>query len=501
VRLSAMGGAATVTAPTPAGVTEDTFHSPNLASTSTVVNGHADNIVEYLMAPDVGSVVVAEAGTVKNGVLESNEPIKITWALTWPAVNHYRIGSQTMTIDGRTISSINGPYSGLYYSCPIGTIGAGAHAYTIQSTDTRGVSTSKTGTFYVTAVGPLTLGSVVVAEAGPTKNGVLDVKDNLKITWAASSSAGNIAACTMTVDGRAITPTYGPYSGLYYSCPIGTWAAGNHSYAIHATDSMGNTADSTGMFSVVAPPLGISSVVVAEAGTVKNGILESNEPIKITWAASAAIAIVSQTMTVDGRATSPINGPYSGLYYSCPIGTWAGGSHTYVIRATDTRGTVYQSSNTFTVAAALTVDASAAPPTSAALLSDAQLAPIAAEAARRLEAQLGSQVETAMAGVQIKVANLSPGVLGETLGKTIWIDENAAGYGWFVDPTPGDDVEFAETPGVDTLAALPGTAAADRADLLTTVMHEMGHLLGYQHAADDLMQAVLPLGARRDFVG
>ena len=82
-----------------------------------VVNGHADNIVEYLVAPDVGSVVVAEAGTVKNGILESNEPLKITWA----ASSHYGIASQTMTVDGRTIAPINGPYSGLYYSCPIGT--------------------------------------------------------------------------------------------------------------------------------------------------------------------------------------------------------------------------------------------------------------------------------------------------------------------------------------------------------------------------------------------
>jgi hypothetical protein len=88
-------------------------------------------------------------------------------------------------------------------------------------------------------------------------------------------------------------------------------------------------------------------------------------------------------------------------------------------------------------------------------------------------------------------------MLGETLGKTIWIDDDAAGYGWFVDPTPGDDVEYGDVLGPHTLAARRDTAADQRVDLLTTVMHEMGHLLGYQHAADDLMQAVLPLGVRR----
>jgi hypothetical protein len=42
------------------------------------------------------------------------------------------------------------------------------------------------------------------------------------------------------------------------------------------------------------------------------------------------------------------------------------------------------------------------------------------------------------------------------------------------------------------------TAAAQRADLLTTVMHEMGRVLGNSDTtADDLMNAVLPLGTRR----
>jgi hypothetical protein len=41
-------------------------------------------------------------------------------------------------------------------------------------------------------------------------------------------------------------------------------------------------------------------------------------------------------------------------------------------------------------------------------------------------------------------------------------------------------------------------AADQRADLLTAVMHEMGHLLGYGDTpADDLMGAILPLGVRR----
>ena len=47
------------------------------------------------------------------------------------------------------------------------------------------------------------------------------------------------------------------------------------------------------------------------------------------------------------------------------------------------------------------------------------------------------------------------------------------------------------------LAARPQSAADRRADLLTTVMHELGHELGYaDDDAGDLMNATLPLGVR-----
>jgi hypothetical protein len=131
-------------------------------------------------------------------------------------------------------------------------------------------------------------------------------------------------------------------------------------------------------------------------------------------------------------------------------------------------------------------------------LSDQQLTPLVTEAERRWALADGTQVLATMAGVKVGVADLPAGVLGETVGKTILIDRDAAGYGWFVDPTPRTDVEFADVLGAYTLGARDGSPAANRADLLTTVMHELGHVLGYEHSASpDLMYPTLPLGERR----
>ncbi len=59
---------------------------------------------------------------------------------------------------------------------------------------------------------------------------------------------------------------------------------------------------------------------------------------------------------------------------------------------------------------------------------------------------------------------------------TISIDNDANGVGWFLDTTPQDNSEFT---GVDNyLQATPNSAASGKYDLLTTILHEMGHTLG-----------------------
>jgi len=72
----------------------------------------------------------------------------------------------------------------------------------------------------------------------------------------------------------------------------------------------------------------------------------------------------------------------------------------------------------------------------------------------------------------VRIEDLGGNLLGETDGLVVTLDDDAGGYGW---SDALDDVD------------------SDQIDLLSSLTHELGHVLGYDH---DVMDEMLGVGER-----
>ncbi|WP_291853752.1 Ig-like domain-containing protein [Accumulibacter sp.] len=128
---------------------------------------------------------------------------------------------------------------------------------------------------------------------------------------------------------------------------------------------------------------------------------------------------------------------------------------------------------------------------------------VAPDTLSTLGSSVVSPVLTRANGTASHFAELSGSALGQTTGTgpdtRITLSPDAAGHGWFVDPTPWLDEEFLPTSNPNEWIARPGSAAESRIDLLTVLLHEYAHTLGIEHSADPhhLMAATLQPGVRR----
>jgi hypothetical protein len=125
---------------------------------------------------------------------------------------------------------------------------------------------------------------------------------------------------------------------------------------------------------------------------------------------------------------------------------------------------------------------------------------IAAAGNRWAQLSLTQEQVDRLASLKFAIGDLDGGAIGAETPGLIVLDADAGGRGWFVDGTPMDDAEFASNGTATHLYGLAGDAAT-QVDLLTVVMHEMGHALGLSDLygaqdMNDIMYGYLNAGER-----
>ncbi|PYR76291.1 MAG: hypothetical protein DMF86_12800 [Acidobacteria bacterium] len=247
----------------------------------------------------------------------------------------------------------------------------------------------------------------------------------------------------------------------------------------------------------IVPPASFQraiSVSVGNSGgaSVSACVEVANNNISGTWQAGNFVRItnLNNALVMNVQGLTPATGATA-----AQVNAFIQGTNTFGLGSTgaDVNSTLGPGINGGTCSPLLAADGEAPAGTPVSTLQPGDAAAMLRMARARWIASDPS-LAPRLGRIALSIADLPGAMLGRAEGASITIDPTAAGWGWFVDPTPTDDSKFA--------GAAPPRGAAGRIDLLTALVHEIGHVLGRpdldaaDHAAD-VMAATLARGVRR----
>lgn len=248
--------------------------------------------------------------------------------------------------------------------------------------------------------------------------------------------------------------------------------------------------------------LGNAGVATAPINLFRNGS-GGGTLLNATEAQVDAVLVAANFATLDltGNTIAPLN-LKDGLPTAPPLLAATGG----IARAAGPASAPDQTDAT-PGATALTITpgatALAPAPTAPPELSQSALDAAVAAALARWEASgLTAGQVAALRQLRFETAELSHFRLGEAAGNRIRLSRNAGGNGWYVDASAASDNQFGQVESPTLRYTEPAGRPAGRMDLLTAVLHEMGHALGLDdsYAMGDrasLMYGQLTMGERR----
>jgi hypothetical protein len=90
---------------------------------------------------------------------------------------------------------------------------------------------------------------------------------------------------------------------------------------------------------------------------------------------------------------------------------------------------------------------------------------------------------------------------GTPTGGTLYLDVDANGLGWYIDPTPWDNTEYSQTLTDTAYRATADSLAYGHYDLLTTILHETAHLQGFIAGYSNYDSHIQIINGSKTFIG